>query len=284
MNRMNASRNDIGTGKALDMADGAPAQSYSTGSLTRGTFSPLDQLRLFERKYDPVTRAIIAALPVDRAWRCLELGAGAGSMSYWLAEQVPEGGVLAADIDVSRLDEGRAANLTVRQADIVSEEFEEGAYDLVLARAVLEHLKDPDALLARAKRWLAPGGWLVVEDFYYLPAEHAATAVGRTLVGGYVRRMQEQGADMGWARHLPAALSRAGLESVGLRLTPAGPGQSVADDELIGLRLRQEGHALVESGAVTADELAEFMDLLGRPEGRDMTTLMVSAWARRPAG
>ncbi|MGP4087156.1 class I SAM-dependent methyltransferase [Streptomyces sp. KR55] len=265
------------------MADGASAEAYSTGSLTRGTFSPLDQLRLFERKYDPVTRAIIEALPLDQAPRCLELGAGAGSMSYWLAERAPEGEVLAVDIDVSRLESHRAANLTVHQADIVSEEFEEGAYDLVLARAVVEHLKDPDALLTRATRWLAPGGWLVVEDFYYLPAEHAATAVGRTLVGGYVRRMEDQGADMGWARHLPAALARAGLESVGLRLTPAGPGQSPADDELIGLRLRQEGHALVDGGMVTADELADFMGLLGRPEGRDMTTLMVSAWARRPA-
>lgn len=265
------------------MADGAPAHSYSTGSLTRGTFSQLDQLRLFEKKYDPVTRSVIEALPVRPTWRCLELGAGAGSMSYWLARQVPDGSVLATDIDVSRLDAEHAPNLTIRQADVTADEFEEGAYDLVLARAVLEHLKDPDAMLARAARWLAPGGWLVVEDFYYLPAEHAATAVGRTLVAGYVRRMREQGADLGWARHLPAALARAGLESVGLRLTPAGPGQSPADDELIGLRLRQEGHALVDSGMVTADELAEFMGLLGRPEGRDMTTLMVSTWARRPA-
>lgn len=266
------------------MADGAPAQSYSTGSLTRNQFSQLDQMQLFERKYDPVTRAVVEALPVGRDGKCLELGAGAGSMSYWLAERVAEGGVLAVDIDTSRLDAGRAANLTIRQADITSEEFGDGAYDLILARAVLEHLKDPDALLARAARWLAPGGWLVVEDFYYLPAEHAATAVGRTLVGGYVRRMQEQGADMGWARHLPAALARAGLASPQVRLTPAGPGQSAADDELIGLRLRQEGHALVDGGMVTADELADFMGLLGRPEGRDMTTLMVSAWAQRPAG
>ncbi|MER7379342.1 class I SAM-dependent methyltransferase [Streptomyces lanatus] len=265
------------------MADGAPEHSYSTGSLTRGTFSQLDQLRLFESKYDPVTRAVIESLDVRPTWRCLELGAGAGSMSYWLAGQVPEGGVLAVDIDDSRLDADQAPQLTVRQADITATEFEEGGYDLVLARAVLEHLKDPDELLTRAARWLAPGGWLVVEDFYYLPAEHAATAVGRTLVAGYVRRMREQGADLGWARHLPASLARAGLESVGLRLTPAGPGQTPADDELIGLRLRQEGHALVDAGVVTEDELAEFMGLLGRPEGRDMTTLMVSAWARRPA-
>lgn len=259
------------------------AESYSTGSLTRNQLSFLDQVQLFERKYDPVTKSVIESLPVRRDWRCLELGAGAGSMSYWLTEQVPDGNVLAVDIDTSRLDATRAANLAVSQADVSEVEFADSGYDLILARAVLEHLKDPDAALAHAARWLAPGGWLVVEDFYYLPAEHAPTAVGRTLVGAYVRRMEEQGADMGWARHLPAALSRCGLDAVGSRFTGAGPGQSTADNELIGLRMRQEGHTLVDSSMVTEDELSNFLDLLDRPEGRDLTTLMVSAWGQRPA-
>ncbi|MET8170377.1 methyltransferase domain-containing protein [Streptomyces sp. NPDC005329] len=263
------------------MASGISAKSYSTGSLTRDRVSQLDQVRLFERKYDPGTRAVLEALPVREDWRCLELGAGAGSMSYWLAERTPEGSVLAVDVDTSRLEAGRAGNLSIEQADVTATDFGAGSFDLVLARAVLEHLEDPDAMLASALGWLAPGGWLVVEDFYYLPAEHAPTAVGRTLVGAYVRHMGEQGADMAWARHLPAALARAGCESVGSRLTPAGPGQSAADNELIGLRLRQEGRALVESGKVTEDELADFIDLLGRPEGQDMTTLLVSAWGRR---
>lgn len=265
------------------MASGRSAKSYSTGSLTRNEVSQLDQVRLFERKYDPVTRAVVEGLPLRQDWRCLELGAGAGSMAHWLSREVPGGTVLAVDVDTSRLAAGQAGNLSVRRADITDEEFGDGAFDLVLARAVLEHVTDPAAVLERAVRWLAPGGWLVVEDFYYLPAEHAPTAVGRTLVGAYVQRMQQQGADMAWARHLPAALARAGCEAVGSRLTPAGPGQSAADDELIGLRLRQEGHALVTSGMVTDAELSGFLALLGRPEGQDMTTLMVSAWGRRPA-
>ncbi|MTD54539.1 class I SAM-dependent methyltransferase [Amycolatopsis pithecellobii] len=258
------------------------AGSYSTGSLTRDQLSPLDQLRLFERKYDPQTRDIIERLPLTPAARCLELGAGAGSMARWLAARTPEGGVLAVDVDTRHLEDSAAPNLTVQQADITQTQFPPDTYDLVLARAVLEHLAEPDDLLAKAKRWLAPGGWLIVEDFYYLPASDAPTAVGRVLVEAYVRRMLAQGADLRWARRMPAALARAGLESVEMRIMPAGPGQSAADTELIGTRMRQEGHTLVDSGLVTADQLAEFLDLLGRPEGRDMTTLAVSAWGRRP--
>ncbi|MEV0444313.1 methyltransferase domain-containing protein [Streptomyces spectabilis] len=254
----------------------------STGSLTRGQLSPLDQLRLFESKYDPTTQSIIESLAPRPTWHCLELGAGAGSMARWLAERASHGSVLAIDTDPRHLDVSRAPNLSVRRADIADEEFGDAAYDLILARAVLEHLEQPQEVLGRAVRWLAPRGWLVVQDFYYLPSEHAASPVSKALVAGYVRRMEAQGADLGWARHLPSALGRAGLTDIGSSVTPAGPGQSAADDALIGTRLRQEGHTLVESGLVTRGQLTAFLDALGKPEGRDMTTLLVSAWGRRP--
>lgn len=254
----------------------------STGSLTKGQLSPLDQIRLFEKKYDVVTTGIIGRLPLAPTWRCLDLGAGAGSMAYWLAERVGGGSVLALDTDTGYLEPDRAVNLSVRQADLTTVELPEGAFDLILVRAVLEHLREPEEALGRITRWLAPGGWLVAEDFYYLPAEHAPTPVGRALVGAYVRRMEAQGADMRWARALPATLSRAGLANVDSKVTPAGPGQSTADDELIGTRLRQEGHTLVDSGLVTAEQLTDFIDALGTPRGQDMTTLLISAWGQRP--
>ncbi|MFD8571782.1 class I SAM-dependent methyltransferase [Streptomyces sp. NPDC059639] len=260
----------------------ARAEVRSTGSLTSGTLSPLTQVRLFEQKYDPSSVQVLEGLGVDPAWRCLELGAGAGSMSRWLAARVPHGEVLAVDADTRFLDADRAANLTVREDDIDRLDFPPRSFDLVFARATLEHLRDPDEILVRARDWLAPGGWLVVGDFYYLPDHHAPTAVGRTLLRGYLDQMLSVGADMHLGRRLPAALARAGLTSIGSRLTPAGPGQSSADDELIGLRMRQEGQRLVAGGLVTADELTEFLDLLGTPGGRDLTALLVTAWGRRP--
>lgn len=262
---------------------GPEASPPSTGSLTAGAVSPLSQVQLFERKYDPSSVEVLDGLPFDPAWRCLELGAGAGSMSYWLAGRAHRGSVLAVDADTTQLDAGRAANLTVQQADITQLDFAPGSFDLIFTRGTLEHLRDPDAALARAGGWLAPGGWLVVGDFYYLPADEAPTAVGRALLRGYVHHMKSVGADMSWARGLPAALARTGLTSVDTRLTAAGPGQSPIDDELIGLRMRQEGQSLVDSGLVTAEELADFLNSLGTPAGRDLTALLITAWGQRPA-
>ncbi|MCH0542317.1 methyltransferase domain-containing protein [Streptomyces sp. MUM 203J] len=267
------------------MTQTAAPRTHSTGSLNQGKVSPLDQVQLFEKKYDPGTRKIIEGLPLERPWRCLEIGAGGGSMSGWLARKADLGTVLAVDIDTSHLRAVHAdpvPNLTLRQADLSEADFTPGSFDLVLARAVFEHLPQPAAVLERAVNWLAPGGWLVVEDFYYLPPEDAPSTVGRTLLEGYLNRMRAQGADLWWGRRLPATLASAGLTSVSSRITPAGPGQSAVDDELIGLRLGQEGHVLVENGVVTADRLAEFVGSLGDPRKQDMTTLLVSAWGRRP--
>jgi SAM-dependent methyltransferase len=246
------------------------AHGYGTGSLVGGLLSPLDQVQMFERKYDPLTTEIIKGLPVGREWRCLEVGAGAGSVARWLAGRADRGSVLAVDVDVRYLDAGGAPTMTVRQLDIMQADFAPGSFDLVTARAVFEHLPQRDDLLTRVVEWLVPGGWLVVEDFYYLPTDGAPTSVGRALLDGYVRRLEALGADMQWARCLPSIM------------TAAGPGQSAADNELITLRLGQEGHSLVERGLVSAAELAEFVEAMRSGDAWDITALEISAWGRRP--
>ncbi|WP_050591849.1 class I SAM-dependent methyltransferase [Salinispora fenicalii] len=258
-------------------------QRHSTGALAPGAVSALDQVRLFEARHDPQTRAVLADLPLSPSARCLEVGAGAGSVAHWLCEQVPHGGVVALDIDVRYLDPTAHRNLEIRHEDVTTALFAPGSFDLVHARGVLAHLPDPESVLHRMVSWLVPGGWLVVEDFYHLPPEDAPTPVGRALLGGYRRQMADSGADLRWARRLPRALTGAGLESVKARVSPAGPGQSSLDDELIGLRLRQEGSILVERGLVMREELDAFVLELGTEGAWDITVLATSAWGRRRA-
>src|SRR5215470_17943338 len=59
-----------------------------------------DRLILLENIFDPLSRRRRAL--VRPGWRCLEVGAGRGSIATWLAAQVGENGqVVATDIDIT---------------------------------------------------------------------------------------------------------------------------------------------------------------------------------------
>jgi ubiquinone/menaquinone biosynthesis C-methylase UbiE len=65
-----------------------------------------DRLRLMSDMLDPSSRFHLLRTGVTAGWRCLEIGAGNGSLSQWLAQRVgPAGHVIASDIRIShRID------------------------------------------------------------------------------------------------------------------------------------------------------------------------------------
>lgn len=123
-----------------------------------------DRLRLLEACRDPGTIRRLEGLGVGPGWRCLEVGAGRGSIARWLAGRVgPAGSVVAAELDPRFLTD-LPAPVEVRRVDVRERGFEPGAYDLVHCRAVLMHLPDPATALARMVAALRPGGVLLVEE------------------------------------------------------------------------------------------------------------------------
>lgn len=238
---------------------------------------------LWERVYDPLTTTVLASLPIERGWRCLDVGAGAGSMSSWLAAQADEGSVLAIDTDIRLLDGRRGENLTVRRQDVTEADFPSDSFDLILARAVFEHLPRAEETFERAVRWLAPGGWILLQDFYFLPSEHAVSSAARALIGAYFAGWKAAGADMHWGRRLPSTFARAGLTSISMRVTPLGPGNDELDSELIRLRMKLQGPAMIERGMVSGEDLEAFVAGLDDPRDRDVTMLQFSVWGQKPA-
>ena len=76
-----------------------------------------DRLGLLERIFDPLSRRRREL--VQPGWRCLEVGAGRGSMAVWLAERVGDHGhVVATDIDLTYLKRLNVPNLEVCQHNI----------------------------------------------------------------------------------------------------------------------------------------------------------------------
>lgn len=123
------------------------------------------RLQSLERLNDPATIAHFEHAGVGPGWRCLEVGGGAGSITRWLCARVgPEGRVVATDLDVRFLEEIDEPNLEVRRHDVLEDELEREAFDLVHARFLLEHLPRYREALTRMVDALDAGGWIVVED------------------------------------------------------------------------------------------------------------------------
>lgn len=62
------------------------------------------RLASLEAVFDPYSRAAIIATKPNPGWRCLEVGAGGGSVAEWLSSVVgPDGVVVATDLETKFL-------------------------------------------------------------------------------------------------------------------------------------------------------------------------------------
>jgi 2-polyprenyl-3-methyl-5-hydroxy-6-metoxy-1,4-benzoquinol methylase len=134
-------------------------------SLDNAWVQARERLAALEAHADPGTIRHLEALGVSNGWQCLEVGGGGGSIAEWLCRQVgPAGRVVATDINTRFLEALDLATLEVRVHNIVEDELEQGAFDLVHTRAVLFHLGQRQTALERMVSALKPGGWLLVEE------------------------------------------------------------------------------------------------------------------------
>jgi SAM-dependent methyltransferase len=179
------------------------------------------RLGLLEQIYDPLSRTRRSL--VQPGWRCLEVGAGRGSMAVWLAEQVgPSGHVVAADIDTRYLERLDCRNLQVIKHDILEDPLEAlgpGSFDLVCSRLMLFHLKGvQEQAVKRMVECLRPGGWLVDEDADWGTA--APVDPGHPRYADYHRVWRNgdwwtsRGYDKAFGQKLAAMFERCGLQDI----------------------------------------------------------------------
>jgi SAM-dependent methyltransferase len=245
-----------------------------------------DERRLWalEALYDPLTIVVLGQVGLSPHWRCLEIGAGRGSIARWLSTQCLYGSVTATDTDLRYLADLQAPNLRVRQHDIVDgPDLPRASFDLVHARAVLVHLPDRQAVLHRAVTWLAPGGWLLAEEPALFPIDSCLDPNLRLAVTGFERLLANRlGSDFRWPRQLSAALRAAGLVDVKTTATLTMTGNTAAINEFWRINLTELGPDLVESGLISRTALGKALTVLDDPDHNDLTLALVCAWGRRP--
>lgn len=100
-----------------------------------------------------------------------EPGCGAGPLTAHLAEWVgPSGTICALDACPKMLTHCEQAVSAQRHVRILHGKAETadlpaGEWELILCFRLYPHLEDPDRFLDQCKRWLAPGGVLVIANF-----------------------------------------------------------------------------------------------------------------------
>ena len=169
------------------------------------------RLTLMSRMLDPQMFFRLEQLGVAEGWRCLEVGAGNGSVSHWLAEKVgSEGRVVASDIDTRFLTRLSLPNLEVRKIDVTSDPLGEG-YDLVCGRAVLHHIPQRIDVLGRLVEAVRPGGYILLEEPDFHPVMASDSAVMRDFWQGFLAWAANQGIDYFIGRRLAPLLAGLGL-------------------------------------------------------------------------
>ncbi|WP_437187875.1 glycosyltransferase [Planctomicrobium sp. SH668] len=173
------------------------------------------------RGYFEFDRPDVLELVPSTSQRVLDVGCGGGRLGAAIkARQAAEVvGIelnpLAIDSACQRLDE-----VIVGDIQTGAIEFPDGTFDCVICADVLEHLRDPLAVLRRLRRWLSPGGVLITS----LPNVRNQKVIRSLLAGNWTYEsaglLDEDHVRFFTRREIEKLLFRAGFQPQEQRMVP----------------------------------------------------------------
>jgi SAM-dependent methyltransferase len=170
------------------------------------------RLALLENILDPGTFRRLERIDVKPGSRCLELGAGGGSVTEWLCNRVGGSGhVTAVDLDARFIRALEFKNLEVLEENVMDNRLAPDSYDLVHTRWTLLHIPQREAVLARLGSLLKPGGRILLEEADGLPVDALDESPFGQLCKRVFPTILPRGSDAHWAHRLPQIVAAAGL-------------------------------------------------------------------------
>jgi SAM-dependent methyltransferase len=238
------------------------------------------RLELLEQHADPTSFRRLTATGIRPGWRCLEIGAGRGSVARWLADQVGETGhVTALDLDTSLLHWLERPNVEILEGDVLEIDLPERGFDLIHTRLVLMHIPDRRRALERIVSWLRPGGWLVTEELDSMAIFADPRSDRVELFDGYRQALTT--IDMECGRAVLSELTDAGLvdTSADFRVDVVEGATPLAEwEQLSVLALANEA---LEAETVTPRQIDDHLAQLNHPDYRGFGFSWVGARGRR---
>ena len=265
------------------MSDQASVRDYVFATSFSGESR---RLKAGEALWDPGTRDRLRRLGVGRGWSCLEVGAGCGSVARWLAErvEVPRS-VVATDLRLDRLEWLNAHGVAVMRHDIATDELPEASFDLVYARMVIQHLDDPETAVARMRRALRPGGWLLLEDTDTSSLFCHATQPGfleRVKAAAYTIMRRSGHQPRGGLVDLEL-VRRTGFTEVDVEGRAAVVEGGSELSLWYSLWIEHLRPAMLADGLASEEEIAGALAALADPANRWLTQVMLAVAGQRPA-
>jgi SAM-dependent methyltransferase len=244
-------------------------------------------MALLESVLDPPTTAFLDELDIRPGQRCLDLGAGGGSITRWLAERTgPQGTVVAVDTDTDHLVE--QPGVQVLRHDLTEGLPVDGPFDVIHARLLLVHMPDREVVFKSLVDALAPGGWLVLGDFSGRPLDlmAAPTPADARLFDRMQHLSHEvlapvQGIDLEWADSVDDRMVAAGLVDVDSmewsRTTRGGTAGCLFHGNL-----NEQAAPLLREVGASDDEMRRYRSLMRNPAFRAWFYRLVTVRGRRP--
>lgn len=241
----------------------------------------------------PATRMIFAEAGIRPGMRVLDLGCGAGDVTFVAAGLVgPEGFVVGVDRSPEALARARlrAGQRGLSQVRFVEGDLDDpapgGPFDAIVERLVLWTVPDPAALLRRQATVLRPGGLVVpVEEDLSTIRSLPETAFGTQVKSWLVEAFAKAGMSMVGSR-LWAIVQEAGLRPVGMiGIQPHfGPADEIGIALLVET-MRLAAPLIVGTGVATAEQIGmdTFEQRLREDNQRTQAVgafpMLLSAWA-----
>ncbi|MCX5052424.1 MULTISPECIES: trans-aconitate 2-methyltransferase [unclassified Streptomyces] len=234
--------------------------------------------------YDDITMARLRTLGVGPGWRCLDVGAGTGTVARRLLDEAEVTSVLAVDRDVRFLAERAVPGLDVAEADITAPGFVTGRrFRLVHARFVLMHLPERERLITALAELVAPGGVLVLSDAVDLTSDRTPGTPYTTVMRSMWRGLRATiGTDVSWVPSYPHLLRGAGLGPVAaeVHVPPLMPGSPIS--RFWADTWERSRGAMVATGLVDDAAVDSALRYLDSDECAALSAGMLTAWGWKP--